>query len=167
MRITSALETIRDTLKNELPGALTTAGLSDFDEYKDTDPTDTQLKSLCVYFDSRSSDANVDMLRVLIQLQLYDILDSRTATLYGDIVSETVRAYVKPGLIDMVELSSINIDLYPVQAESGTSFVFLTLDYASDVDDCYYDLDVPPPNDDTIIGLLGADSGLVGWIENT
>jgi len=138
MRIVDALKKIKDELEAYVPSALTCEGLTDFDEYQDTDPTGTDKKSLCIYLVNRDSGLTEETLQVLVQLQLHGVLDSKTMTAYADIVDEQIRAHIKPELIEMTNLTRINVECYPIQEDLGTSFVFLTLDFTSMADDCYY-----------------------------
>ena len=158
MRIVDALENIKDTLEANVPDALAAESLDDFDEYRDTDPSATDKRSLAVYLDSGSNGLSDKSLRVLIQLQLFGILDSRTAALYGDIVNEQVRKNINPTMVGMTNLQQIDVDYMPVQEDAGTSFVFLTLDFTAVVDDCTYD-------DAEAYSLFGFDTGLYGFTD--
>lgn len=136
MRSSVAITNIKNKLAEVLPAVLTAEGLEDFDEYVAGDPTSTGVKSLAVYFNESSNDTDLEVVSFLIQLQLYRVLSAATATLYKDVVGETILKYVQPSLAGMTMRSQVKADQFPVQEDVGTAFVFFDIVFSRDLDDC-------------------------------
>ena len=125
---------IRDLLSANLPALLSSAGLSDFDEYRNKTPKKADDKELCVYIVSDSDNEETQDFTVLIQAQLYQsdqdqeyhsvIYPYLTENLTGDIVGDMQR-------------QSIVGDIWPMEPGSGAAaFLFYEVSFFTDIDDC-------------------------------
>lgn len=141
MRSSDAMEVIKDILQTQLPAVLTNANLSDFAEYVTSDPTNAQNLALCVYFSEDEETYYLKKSSYIVALQLYRILSPKEATLYKDLVHETIKKYVTPDSVEMNRLAAITSDIWPINEDGSTSFVYIVLEFESDLDGCEDDED--------------------------
>jgi hypothetical protein len=127
------LEKIRASLASVLPTLLTTAGLADFDLYTVGPPKNAESKTLSVYLSEEVDDEDFYYLRVLIQCQLYRVANESD---YHSIIFEAIRENVTPLLMGIDRRSSIAADVWPLNKNVSTSFIYYEIEFTEEMDDC-------------------------------
>lgn len=131
---TSVVKTkIKEKLAEVLPALLTAAGLDDFDDYLDDQPSKPDAVQLGVYVDTEIDIVDSHSLTIIIQAQLYRKGFKQDA--YHAVLMPALRKYITAYLVDYTTRESITADLWPVD-KNASSFSFYVIEFSEDLDDC-------------------------------
>lgn len=135
MSLRSELDLIKNTLEAGLPSLLSGASLSNFDEYRTKSPSEREKKSICVYLDNTLDNTLLFTRSFIIQVQLFRI-DDDEAIDYYDVITPFIKENITPELLGYVDRDKIEDDYYPIDGNTSTSFIFYSLTFNTDLDDC-------------------------------
>lgn len=124
---------IRDLLSANLPALLATASLSDFDEYLNKSPLRVDDLEIAVYIDLDDDDVNTDMFQVIIQVQIYK---KDQVQEYHSVIKPFLQEFLIGSVVDMTQRMHIKSDVYPLDVNSSTSFIFYEVRFETKLDDC-------------------------------
>ena len=137
MLTTKQIKTIiRDKFAADLPALLTTAVLSDFEDYLISQPSNREKRQLGMYTEGRTNSTDFREFRLIIQAQLPRIADWEQN--YDDVIFPYIEQEITAELLGFITRESVESDLYPVD-QTGTSFNFYVLTFSSPLDDCEED----------------------------
>jgi len=135
MKISEALETLKDELELLLPDMLDEEGLDDFAIYHIGTSREPKEKGLFIYQNQAKYSYIEETLSFIIQLQLFSVNELESAK-YTDVVKEFFKKF-NSSKIGYTELDEIDIDAY-YDVDSRVSFVFLIPTWKEMLDDCDY-----------------------------
>lgn len=124
---------IRDLLSANIPGLLAGIGLDDFDEYLNKSPLRSDDKEICVYIDLETNDVDLTRFAVLIQAQIYK---KDQVQEYHSVIMPFLEDNLDGNVVEMEQRQSIDADIYPLDISSSTSFVFYSVVFETNLDDC-------------------------------
>lgn len=126
-------EAIRATLAAGLPALLTTAGLDNFDQYRNKSPEKSDDKELCVYIDFDDNGTDVRSFGAIVQAQLYG--DDQVQE-YHSIIMPFVEENITADLVGYQERMNISSDVWPMEPNGSTAFIYYMISFQTELDDC-------------------------------
>ena len=124
---------IRDLLSANLPALLGTASLDNFDEYLNKSPLRADDLEIAVYIDLDDNDVNTKMFQVIIQAQIHGKDEVQE---YHSVIMPFLEEFLIGSVVDMTQRMHIKSDVYPLDVNSSTSFIFYEVRFETELDDC-------------------------------
>ena len=131
--ISEILEKFQVDMEAALPALLIAAGVTDFDEYVIGPSRDPENKTMCVYVDAFSKDAERNTLSMIFQAQLYQV-DFTSSSKYAQVISDYLLSY-HPDEIEMNILDGVSVEIWPIEADS-TTYIYFDVAYTEHLDSC-------------------------------
>ncbi len=125
-------EAIKDLAAANLPALLGTAGLDDFDAYRNKTPLKSDDKEFCVYIDIDDDDTDSQAFGAIIQVQLSG---KDEADEYHSVIMPFLRAELTASVVDYTVRESIKSDIWPMD-NKGVSFIYYFVTFTIENDDC-------------------------------
>lgn len=124
---------IRDLLSANLPDLLSTAGLDNFDEYRNKSPLRSDDNEICTYIITDDNEVNNDSFGVIIRAQIYGKdLDQE----YHSVIKPFLESDLTGSVVGMTQRTSIKSDLYPMEINGSTAYILYSVIFDSELDDC-------------------------------
>lgn len=127
------LDRIKTALQSALPSVLTAAGLDDFDAYVIDSPQELEKNTLAVYLMEEVDDRDFYYFRCMVQCQLPRV---RNVTDYHSSILPVIRATITPALLGLDYRSSIAADVWPLNKNVATSYIYYEIEFTEELDDC-------------------------------
>ena len=126
---------IRDLLSDNLPALLAgySPALDDFAEYLNKSPLRADDLEIAVYIDLDDDDVNTDMFQTIIQVQTYGKDQIQE---YHSVIKPFLKEFLIGSVVDMTQRMHIKSDVYPLDVNSSTSFIFYEVRFETELDDC-------------------------------
>lgn len=125
---------IKNLCSSNLPALLTAAGLDDFSEYLNKSPLKSDDKELCVYIDMDGNSTDRLEFGVLIQAQLYG---EDQVQEYHSVIMPFLENNLSGDVVGFTERTNISSDVWPMEPGGATAFIYYTVQFSKDIDDCY------------------------------
>jgi hypothetical protein len=116
LTVKEQLELIKTEFETKLPGLLTTAGLTDFNQYLAKPPLKSNDLELCV-----------------IQCQLYNKKD---LTAYFDVIKPFILKNITPYLLELENRNELEWGIYHMDENKTNSLILFGLSFDVSLDDC-------------------------------
>ena len=124
---------IHETLQRDVPGILADAGLQAFDEYRDSPPVRSNDREMCVYFSRDTDTTDMRTKEFIIQCQLYGETSPRR---YHYALMPFMKKRITEQLLGMERREMIDVDIWPIDRQTTTSFIYYILTFEDSLDDC-------------------------------
>lgn len=124
---------IRDLLSAGLPALLATALLDNFAEYLNKSPKRADDLEICVYIDLDDNDTDTSSFGVIIQAQIYGKDEVQE---YHSVIMPFLEENLTADVVDMAVRLSIKGDPWPMDIKTSTAFIYYSVLFQSELDDC-------------------------------
>ena len=126
-------QSIIDLVSANLPALLATAGLDDFDAYRNKSPLKSDDKEFCVYIDVDDDNTDSQSFGAIIQVQLFG---KDEADEYHSVIMPFLREFLTPAIVGYDIRESIETDVWPM--DSKGSFIYYNVKFTKENSDCDY-----------------------------
>ena len=124
---------IMNTLSSVLPTLLSAEGLDDFDQYVNGIPKRSDDTELCIYTDFENDLTDNYDIGFIIQAQLYG---KDTQEEYHEVIFKAIQDNITSTLVELQTRNAIESDLWPLDVETSTSYLYYSISFTQQLDDC-------------------------------
>lgn len=124
---------ILNLVSTGLPPLLAAAPLPDFDEYVDGPPLRTDDSEFSIYVSDETDSVSEHDYSLIFQCQ---INGGDLSNEYHSVIMDYLRGNLTPEVVGFQSRIKLSADLWPIDPNSGTAFIFYEVIFQRELDDC-------------------------------